>query len=142
RLGWREAMFSGLGWMTMGMVGGNLPMALWIGRGVSTLWKRGGAWAWLAGLVFLLSGLLFRGLWAAPIGVLLAERTGRTGWTRVLGWTIAGLGVYGPLGLLVPIGAYLAERNSWNTGGGTVHGMDRPMLLYGVGVLLKAMATR
>ena len=46
--------------------------SLWVGQGVLALWRRGGWWRLGAGLAFLLGGLLFRGLWLAPLGVVLA----------------------------------------------------------------------
>lgn len=140
RLGWKEALFSTLGWMGLGMTGGNLPLALWAGQGAVSLWQKRGWWTVAAVLAFLLSGLLFKGLWLAPLGVVLAQRTG---WTRVLGQALTGWAVYGPPGLLVPLGAWVVDRAEWSGPGGTTfQGMDRPVLLYGFAALLKAMLWR
>lgn len=135
RVGWREALFSGLGWMGAGMPGGSLPMALWIGQGALHLWEKGKGSRALSLLVFLLGGLLFRGLWLAPLGVLLAER----GPYPRLGHALVGLGVYGPAGILAFLGAWGAERLGWNGTGGAFRGMDLPVLLYGAGLLLRGM---
>lgn len=135
RVGWREALFSGLGWMGAGMPGGSLPMALWVGQGVLRLWERGGGHRALGVLAFLLGGLLFRGLWLAPLGVLLAERGP---WPRA-GHALVGFGVYGPWGVLAVLGAWGAERLGWNGTGGSFRGMDLPVFLYGTALLLRGM---
>lgn len=139
RLGWKEALFSTLGWMGLGMTGGNLPLALWAGRGVVSLWQKRGWWTGAAVLVFLLSGPLFKGLWLAPLGVVLAQRTG---WVRVVGQAVTGVAVYGPAGLLVPLGAWVADHLPLSHGPATYRSMDRPILLYGFTALFKAMLMR
>lgn len=129
RVGWREAFFSGLGWLTAGMKGASPLLALWVGQGVLALWRRGGWWRLGAGLAFLLGGLLFRGLWLAPLGVVLAGVL--PGRWRYAALALAGVGVYGWTGLFLPLGFLLVEEGE----GGRVQGMDVPALVYG-GVLL------
>ena len=132
RVGWREAFFSGLGWLTAGMKGASPLLALWVGQGVLALWRRGGWWRLGAGLAFLLGGLLFRGLWLAPLGVVLAGVL-PGGW-RYAALALAGVGVYGWTGLLLSLGAWAAETVGLERGE-QFRGMDVPALVYG-GVLL------
>jgi len=138
---WRVAFFSGLGWLTAGMPGGPPLLALWVGRGVLELWRRGGWSRTLAVLGFAAGGLLFRFLWLAPLGVVLAEmgRERDSQGLRFGGLALAGLGVYGPTGLLLPVGAWWLARLPWREGG-RFRGMDLPGFLYGVAMLLRNMA--
>lgn len=135
RVGWREAFFSGLGWLTAGMKGASPLLALWVGQGVLALWRRGGWWRLGAGLAFLLGGLLFRGLWLAPLGVVLAGVL--PGRWRYAALGLAGVGVYGWTGLLLPLGLLLAE--GLEEEGGRFQGMDVPALVYGGVLLLRNM---
>jgi len=138
---WRVAFFSGLGWLTAGMPGSPPLLALWIGQGVLELWRRGRWSRVLAVLGFAAGGLLFRFLWLAPLGVVLAEvaRKRRHQGLALGGLALAGLGVYGPTGLLLPLGAWWVARLPWREGS-RFRGMDLPSFLYGAAMLLRNMA--
>jgi len=138
---WRVAFFSGLGWLTAGLPGGSPLLALWAGQGVLGLWRRGGWFRAAAVLALLVVGLFFRFLWIAPLGVVAAELGRERGSPslRFGGLALAGLGVYGPTGLLLPLGAWWAEKVPWQEGG-RFRGMDLPGFLYGAAMLLRNMA--
>ncbi|MGC8877081.1 hypothetical protein [Thermus sp.] len=136
RVGWREAFFAGLGWLTAGMAGGGPLLALWIGQGVLALWARGGGWRLGAGLALFLGGFLFPGFVSAPLGVVLAGVLSG-GW-RYAALALAGAGVYGWTGLLLPLGTWAAERVGLERGG-RFQGMGVPALVYGGVLLLRNM---
>jgi len=116
RPGWKEAFFSSLGWIGAGMRGGPLPLAVWVGEGVLALWRRGGLWRAASVAVLLLSGILFQGWWLAPLGVVLSRVFPEKRW---VGHALAGLGVYGTLGVLAALGGWAAGRLGWDTPSGT-----------------------
>lgn len=135
KTGWREALLAGGAWMAAGMAGAPLPVALWAGGGTVALWERGGAWKLLAALLFFLGGFLFPALWLPLLGAVIWTKTS---W-RPLGGAVAGLGVYGPWGLLAGLGVWVAETLGWAERGGRWQGMDLPVLLYGAVLLLRGM---
>ncbi|RTI10568.1 hypothetical protein CSW27_14135, partial [Thermus scotoductus] len=102
---------------------------------VLALWARGGGWRFAALLAFLFGGLLFQGLWLAPLGVVLAGVL--PGRWRYAALGLAGVGVYGWTGLLLPLGLLLAE--GLEEEGGRFQGMDVPALVYGGVLLLRNM---